>query len=157
MIISIRKGLEVRSFCESVEEILSFLMNKNRMNIASCIKIFKQGIIVFVAESNRGYGGYIPGYELFILKLEDLSFGHINDFSVKSIRTITETASVNHSQFQRIEITIPGEIKSIEDHLLYGIGEVVRIFGEEGDLNVLSKWEHLQAVPVIQYRLEDQS
>lgn len=151
---TIKEAHKIRMFLESVERIITLLMNQSRQRISTQVRIFDENIVFFVAEKNIGVSGYSPGYELFILKPENIPFTHPSGISVKSIRPVQDATHFENFHFQRINIEIPPENKKLDEILSFATSEVVRLFGDVEDMFQENKWDYLQAVPEIRYLLQ---
>ena len=155
----IEESAVIRAFLENAEKTVNFLMRKYGMKISSPIRIFKDKIILFIAERNRGFGGYIPEYTIFILKPESVTFHSLSDALVVSISGI-EAKDENEDVFQRVNVETPKAIESDSVELLfYATRKVAEFFGaksEQVDIMwaPLGLWTELRAVPEISYRLE---
>lgn len=147
------EALKIRDSIEEIERIITQLMNQKRMHVSSRVEIFDGSIVVFVAEQNIGYGGYTPGYEIFVLKPESTQFTQLPGVSLSHISDANSEPGYNTS-FQRVNITIPPSSTTAEEILSFAKCEVARMFGNQGDELSLSKWVTLQAIPVFSYRLQ---
>lgn len=151
---NILEALEVRKFIEAIERVITFLMNQGNLHVSTAIEIFDKKIVLFVAETNVGYGGYVPGYEVFILKPEGIPFTKPTDITVMSIDTIEKVSPQDDIRFQRVVITLPKKGKTAREILCLA-GEVVALFfGEDGDMLDVRKWDRLQPVTERKYTLK---
>lgn len=155
----IESSAEIRKFLEIVEKTINLLMKQTGMKISTSVRIFKGEIVVFVAEKNCGYGGYVPVYEIFILKPENVDFKKLSDASVRSIQN-SEIPDSSSLIFQRVIVKVPKEREAdCDDILFFAHKTVCDFFGGENESGLpmitdAHLWSELVAVPEISYKLE---